>query len=333
MTVISAHGGVGMMNGAGIAMFLLGTWGQTVLPPTPAPEPHYYLIQVRIIEVDEQGKQTVVATPSLQTTGDATGVTVDPKRGRKFEFHFSAIDPNTPVSHPKTASDTPVSPKPILVAEGTKLEAVPVSRVSVKAVQQTRKEILTAIANQAGLQLVLDADTVAATAAPLLMPISLELQDTPVEDAIRQITEPAKLNFAMRQDLVLIGASPIRPAPQPDTASMKNAVLIVVPPSTTPALTTPNGTNAAIAPNSLSVRVYAVQDLVKVDDTTQRPVFKPLIEKLQKPTGGEAWDHQGGMATIRGFDSTVSLVVRQTPAGHEAIAKLLAELRANTPMP
>jgi general secretion pathway protein D len=79
--------------------------------------------------------------------------------------------------------------------------------------------------------------------------------------------------------------------------------------------------------------VYAVQDLVQFDDDTQRPLFKPLIEQLQKTVTTEAWDTQGGMATIRGFDSTVSLVVRQTPAGHEAVAKFLADLRAKAPTP
>ncbi len=321
------------MNGAGIAFALCVAWGQTVPAPTPAPEPRYYLIQVRIVEVDEQGKQTVVATPSLQTTGDATGVTIDPKRGRKFEFHFNAIDPNASATLPKAVSDMPTAPKGVIAADGLILEKAAVSRVSVKAVQQTRQEILKAIANQAGLQLVLDAETVAATAAPLLMPISLELQDTPVEDAIRQITEPAKLNFAMRQDLVLIGASPIRPISPMSNAVMKNAGPALVPPSPLPPLTPANQPKVAMDATALNVRVYAVQDLVEVDAATQRPVFKPLIERLQKLSVGEAWDVQGGMATIRGFDSTVSLVVRQTAAGHEAISRLLAELRSDAATP
>ncbi|MDP1797226.1 MAG: hypothetical protein Q8K78_07080 [Planctomycetaceae bacterium] len=322
-----------MMNGAGILMGLLVAWGQTAPAPAPIPEPRYYLIQVRIIEVDEQGKQTVVATPSLQTTGDATGVTVDPKRGRKFEFHFSAIDPNAPSTTPKAASDDPISTKAILTADGVKLDKIPMPRVSLKAVQQPRKEILKAVADQAGLQLVLDAETVTATAAPLLIPISLELQNTPVEEAIRQIVEPAKLSFSVRQDLVLIGASPLRPAPTNDATSLKVAGPILVPPSTLPATMAAKPVDVSTAANALSVRVYAVQDLVKVDAETQRPAFKLLIEQVQKTVGGEAWDSLGGKASIRGFDSTVSLVVRQTPAGHEAVAKLLADLRAKNTVP
>jgi hypothetical protein len=314
-----------MGNGLGIALAWLTLWGQTSPASAPNPEPRYYLIQVRIIEVDEDGKQTVVATPSLQTTGDATGVTVDPKRGRKFEFHFNAIDANAP----KTANgaNDEGSTKPVVTADGTKL---PPTRVTLKAVQQSRKEILKAIADQAGLQLMLDADTVAATAAPLLTPISLELQNTPVEEAIRQIVEPAKLNFAVRQDLVLIGATPLKPAPSKSAAS---AGPILVPPSTLPAATGMKPLEVQANPATLSVRVYAVQDLVQFDDDTQRPLFKPLIEQLQKTVTTEAWDTQGGMATIRGFDSTVSLVVRQTPAGHEAVAKFLADLRAKAPTP
>lgn len=314
-----------MMNGAGIALAFFVAWGQSAPTPASTPEPKYYLIQVRIIEVDEQGKQIVVATPSLQTTGDATGVTVDPKRGRKFEFHFSAIDPNAPATQPKMVSEESTGPKPVITADALKPEKMATQRVSVKAVQQSRQEILKAIAEQAGMHLVLDADTVAATAGSLLTPISLELQNTPVEDAIRQITEPAKLNFSMRQDLVLIGASPLKPA--------ANSGPILIPPSTLPGTVSAKPLQAPVNASTLSVRVYAVQDLVQIDSETQRPVFKSLIEQLQKTVGGEAWDNQGGMATIRGFDSTVSLVVRQTPAGHDAVTKHLADLRAKTATP
>lgn len=317
-----------MMNGAGIAWIALATWGQAAPTPAPSPEPRYYLIQVRIIEVDEQGQQTVVATPTLQTTGDATGVTVDPKRGRKFEFHFNAINPLAPATSVKAATEDSPSSKPLVFADGAKVEKPAASRVSVKAVQQSRKEILKAIADQAGLHLVLDADTVAATAAPLLMPISLELLDTPVEDAIRQITEPAQLKFAVRQDLVLIGASPMASASTAAPAAVKASLPNAVPPSPLPGNTSASPMKAPTEATTLSVRVYAVQDLVDINIATGRPVFNPLVERVHQIAAGEPWDTQGGMATIRGFDSTVSLVVRQTPAGHEAVAKTLMELRA-----
>ncbi len=318
-----------MLNGAGMVLMALATWGQALPSPMPSPEPRYYLIQVRIIEVDDQGKQTVVATPSLQTTGNATGVTIDPKRGRKFEFHFNAIDPSTPTARPKATADA--GPSPLQFADGSKIDRPAVSLVSVKAIQQSRKEVLKTIADQAGLQLVLDADTAAATAAPLLTPISLELQDTPVEEAIRQIIEPAKLNFALRQDLVLIGASPIRATAPLATAAMKGVSgPVLIPPSPLPNSAGGSPAKPIEDSNALSVRVYAVQDLVEVEAATQRPQFKPLIEKLQKIAAGETWDVQGGTATISGFDSTISLVVRQTAAGHEAMAKMLAELRATT---
>lgn len=317
-----------MGNGLGIALAWFALWGQTAPATAATPEPRYYLIQVRIIEVDEQGQQTVIATPSLQTTGDATGVTVDPKRGRKFEFHFSPIDPNAPAI--SNGSNEDGLGKPVVTADGMKPTP---PRVTLKAVQQTRKEVLKSIADQAGLQLMLDAETVAATAAPLLTPISLELQDTPVEDAIRQIVEPAKLNFAVRQDLVLIGATPLRAAPTKTTVATTGPIL--VPPSTLPPA---NGVKAVelpanANPNALSVRVYAVQDLITIDAATQRPQFKSLIERLQKSVTPDGWDSQGGMASIRGFDSTMSLVVRQTPAGHDAVAKFLSELRAKNPTP
>ncbi len=316
-----------MGNGFGIALVWLVLGGQTPPAPTPAPEPRYYLIQVRIIEVDEQGKQTVVATPSLQTTGDATGVTVDPKRGRKFEFHFNAVDPNAPAAN-RPSDDG--STRPVVNADALKLEKTAPPRVTVKAVQQSRKEILKAIADQAGMQLMLDADTVAATAAPLLTTISLELENTPVEDAIRQIVEPAKLSFAVRQDLVLIGAGPLRSAP-PKTTVQSGSILI--PPSTLPPSTGQKPMEIPANSGTFSVRVYAVQDLVAIDAESQRPVFKPLIDKLQKSVATEAWDTAGGTATVRGFDSTVSLVVRQTASGHDAVVKFLSELRAKSTVP
>jgi hypothetical protein len=56
--------------------------------------------------------------------------------------------------------------------------------------------------------------------------------------------------------------------------------------------------------------------------------FEPLLDLIELRTGAECWKGSGGQGVIKSFESTLSLVIRQTPAVHERIADLLAEIRS-----
>lgn len=55
--------------------------------------------------------------------------------------------------------------------------------------------------------------------------------------------------------------------------------------------------------------------------------YAPLIELIQATTGREQWDDVGGVGSIRTFDATLSLVVRNTQDVQDEIGELLRQLR------
>ncbi|MFN0053907.1 MAG: M56 family metallopeptidase [Planctomycetales bacterium] len=116
----------------------------------------------------------------------------------------------------------------------------------------------------------------------------------------------------------------------------------------TAAITLPGGALVVAAGGTTEVltKVYSVADLVvPVPDAKVRvsgagepsprfepapPMkadFTPLLALIQECISPESWDAVGGGGAIRPFESTLSLVVRQTPERHDEIAQLLHELR------
>lgn len=315
-----------MLSVTGLWVVLLTLGGPPESLPAEPPAGRHYVVQIRIIEVDEQGRQNVVATPTLQTAGGAAGVSVDPRQGRRFEFHFQAID-----LAQAAAAQPGVAERPRAIQEPMKADRMLTQRVSVSARRSPRKDILRSIADQAGLKLVLDAESVTLAAESLLTPISLELSDVAVDDALRQVIEPARLEYSVRENLVLIGVSGQNAPDKLQLPAIDSnlppipASLPPLPLEVNPKGTVPNG--AAPSPqksveDSWAVKIYDVSDLVQLDETTGTPRFAPLISELRKQVTPSAWEAPGG-ASIRGFDSSVSLVIRQTPAGHAAVASFL----------
>jgi hypothetical protein len=309
-----------MLSVTGLWVSLLTLGGPPESLPVEPPAGRHYLVQIRIIEVDEQGRQTVVATPTLQTAGGAAGVSVDPRLGRRFEFHFQAIDPAQPA-----VAQPGVTERPRAIPEPMKADRMLTQRVSVSARQSPRKDILRSIADQAGLKLVLDAESVTMAAESLLMPISLELSDVAVDDALRQIIEPARLEYSVRENLVLIGVSGQNAQQKPQLPSI-DSNLPPIPASLPPLPLEAAPKVGQPVEGSWTVKIYDVSDLVQLDEATGTPRFAPLISELRQQVTPSAWEAPGG-ASIRGFDSSVSLVVRQTPAGHAAVASFLKARR------
>lgn len=75
----------------------------------------------------------------------------------------------------------------------------------------------------------------------------------------------------------------------------------------------------------LVVRTYPVAELVIPVKQSAKPRFDDLIQYLQTTIGEKAWNREG--ASIRTSEMTLSLVIRQTPDGHERIADALGKLR------
>lgn len=57
------------------------------------------------------------------------------------------------------------------------------------------------------------------------------------------------------------------------------------------------------------------------------PDFDSLVELMVATVEPNSWDEVGGPASVRPFETTLSLVIRQTQAAHDEIQDLLAQLR------
>lgn len=282
----------------------------TVTRPAEAPAQgkRYYVVEVKIIEVAPNGTQTVVAEPTLQTTGAAAGVTVEGETGRRFDFHFTAADAGAPAPLPVMLTSQPDEPKPIAGLGADSPANTLSKRVSITAVQQPRRDVIRAVAQQAGLRVAVEPDLAEQAVLQMSTPISVNLADASLDEALKQLVNPLNLGYSVRHDLVLLGALSTNIAPS--TTPMP---LPVARPDT-PA-------------EDWQVRVYGVSDLIATSPATGAADFQPLIQKLREQVTPKDWVESGGMATVRGFSSTGSLVIRQTTAGHAAVTRFLDQQR------
>jgi hypothetical protein len=276
----------------------------TVTKPTttPATGTRYYVVQVKIIEVDANGQETVIATPTLQTVGAAAGVTIEADTGRRFNFEFAAADVGAPVPLPVIISEADLpsgKADPAQLAAQKRLE----QKVSIKAVQQPRRDVLRSVAKQAGLTVAIEPETATLAAAKLADPITFEVDNASLDETLRRLVAPLETNFAVKHDLVLIGLEgperkPKEPAREPQPI-----------------------------PKGLSVKVYAVSDLLTKTQPDEEPDLAPLMQQLRTLVDPKSWSEQGGEGSMRAFPSTASIVVRQTDAGHAAVQAYLEKLR------
>jgi hypothetical protein len=79
---------------------------------------------------------------------------------------------------------------------------------------------------------------------------------------------------------------------------------------------------------TMSTRVYSVADLIQGDPPASRPDFTYLIDLITSVIDVESWRDVGGPGSITGAEDSLALVIAQTGSNHDAIAALLADLRA-----
>jgi hypothetical protein len=101
--------------------------------------------------------------------------------------------------------------------------------------------------------------------------------------------------------------------------------------------------------NDFERRVYPVADLVTpipdfvgapndkiesalafshVPGVVSKVNFQGLLDKITSTISPNEWEQAGGQGTIKPFETTLSLVIRATPATHDQIQKLIAGMRS-----
>jgi hypothetical protein len=332
--------------------------------PAPAGQ-KYWVVQVQILEIDDQGQPLVLAEPVLQTTGSATGVAISPEDGRRFEFHFASITPDQANAASLLLGSTNDAPRPQLGPQALESQRLLDRNVTVSVEQQSRQAVLAHVAEQVGLSLSLDSAAAKTHAVELQRVISFQAEALPLYDVLDQLVEPLKLRYRVEDGRLLL-SPPGKPGPlatgpisavpmvsSPLPSGPAGGTLRASPAATgtrsgSPLLSTPgdrlNGRNqspagapildegtAATGPRplaeNLNIATYSVADLVK-DATDPEEAMRVLVLVVQANVTPQAWQSRGGQATVKSFASTQSLIVRHSPRGHEAVKRFLDVLRS-----
>ena len=268
---------------------------KSVPDPIPVKKARHYVVRVKLVEIDEQGRETVLGEPKLQTTGGTAGIALDHPDGRRFEFSVKLTDRLAPPG----SGDELI---PVRTTASTQVEGV-LKKLDLKfdfnIEQQPRREVLREISKRSGISIAIDPESVRGLVTEMEAPVDLKVTNEPISAVLDRLIEPLNLGYVVKHDVVLI-------------AAMEKLLP---------------------APGDFVVKTYNVADLVQADATEGgTPDFGPLIERIKATVMPSSWERKEAAATIRAFDSTLSIVVRQTAPGHAAIERLLEKVRRDVPM-
>lgn len=253
----------------------------------------HYLVQVKLIEVDEQGRETVLGEPKLQTTGGNAGLSIDHADGRRFEFTMKLTDR-------LGSSDELIPAKSVGNPTDGVIKKLD-QKIDLSLLHHPRKDVLREISKRAGVSFAIDPESSREILAGMEVPIDIKVKDEAIASILDQVIEPMKLEYTVRNDVVLIAAAEK-----------------LVP-----------------LPEDFTIKTYHVADLVKIggdDDENETPDLAPLIQRIKTTVMPASWDRKHAAASIRSFNSTSSVVVRQTATGHAAIERFLDKIRRDPPM-
>ncbi|MBA3315419.1 MAG: M48 family metalloprotease [Planctomycetota bacterium] len=183
------------------------------------------------------------------------------------------------------------------------------------------------------------------TKAALERRISIQLNEVPLEEAIRKFRDEADVNFVIdKAGLEEEGVTPETPVSLELNAVPIHAALNTLLSPLNLGATVKDGvvtiTSRLRTQGPMEVQTYPVGDLMiplpvifgkgrdfETGPTGRGPAFERLIELITGTIEPGSWETVGGNGVIRANESTLSLVVRQTRQVHDQILDLLDHLR------
>ncbi len=154
-------------------------------------------------------------------------------------------------------------------------------------------EFAAAVQKQGDFNLVLDHAGLNEVAAGLKTPISISADHIPLADVLNRVLEPLGLDYMMKNEVLVISSrSRCRPI--------------------------------------LEVQTYPVADLITDNKTASgaKVDFEPLTRLITSTVQPASWEGSGGRGSIQPVENTLSLVIRQSAAGHRKTGALLQKLRS-----
>lgn len=263
-----------------------------VVEPAPARTPRHFVVQIQLIEVDEQGQETVLGEPRLKTAGGNAGVSIDHPDGRRFDFTVRLTD------RIAVGSLDALIPAPLGSLPREEVHRKLDQKLNLDLIQVTRREALREVSRRSGVSMAIEPETIRMVVHEMEAPIDFKVSDQSVSQTILQLIEPMNLTYVVRHDVVVIGSADAR---------REDA-------------------------DEFVVRTYNVADLIQSRaDEGRIEELNRLADEIRASIRPESWKGADKAPAIRPFQSTGSLVVRQTPAVHGEIVRWIARIRQERP--
>uniref|UniRef100_A0A7C4QX10 Type II/III secretion system secretin-like domain-containing protein n=1 Tax=Schlesneria paludicola TaxID=360056 RepID=A0A7C4QX10_9PLAN len=180
-------------------------------------------------------------------------------------------------------------------------------------------------------------------------PVSIDVDGIKVKSALNLMLEPLQLGYMVKDEVLMI-TSRMRQQGDLVTATYSVADLVIPIPNfvPSPSVLSPNALSrsggmgggqmsvppagqpfAQVAPDALGglAGVPGLDANERLRGAAPTPDFNTLVDLITTTVAPDSWQEVGGNGSIRHYETTLSLVVRQTQKVHEEIADLLTQLR------
>lgn len=222
-------------------------------------------------------------------------------------------------------------------------------RISLHEDNVPLSEVVRKIGTVAGINIVFDQLGLEEEGVTTNRPVTIDVDGIRVKNALNLVLHPMNLGYLIK-DEVLNVTSRMRQQGELEVRTYPVADLVVPIPNFAPTMSNafgvtgmPSGSNPALAPQpGMMNQPFAQvgQDMVGgmggmsgLTDGNPRqgsgPTvdFDTLVDLISTTIAPDSWGEVGGAGSIRQYETTLSLVVRQTQKVHEEIADLLDQLR------
>lgn len=227
-------------------------------------------------------------------------------------------------------------------------------QVSLHFDQEPLQNVIEQLSTQSNINIRLDPQGLEEQQVKTDTPITINVDGIQMRSALNLILEPLQLGYAIKDEVLKI-TSVERQKGDMERRVYPVADLVIPIPnfvnsapmggySSSDPFQTSNGGGAQynIAANRPSGQAFAqvqdgqggmggmsTRDRLNMDPMRQTatPDFDSLVDLIVATVEPTSWDEVGGQATVKPFETTLSLVIRQTQQAHDEIQDLLAQLR------
>jgi hypothetical protein len=168
------------------------------------------------------------------------------------------------------------------------------------------------LSGKAGLNIVIDNQGLAEEGITVEHPMTLEVEGVKVSTALNVILEPLHLDYVVQEEVLKVTSK----------TRIENAAMVTA--------TYPVADLVIPIPQRITLDLGDKPEKLAPQKANGRaPVadFKELTQLVVSTIHPDSWDEKGGSGSIRSYETTLSLVVRQTPKVHEELRDLLEQLR------